>query len=102
MKKILGHSHHTPQIAKGTYQVGIPVAHDLQYNEEPVTWQQGHVIVYPNGKPIARGFNNPKTGQKMRREDLAATYREAYGGIPEHPIPRRREAIEHTRRKLGL
>lgn len=100
------HSHHTPQIAKGTYQVGTSVAHDLQYNEEPVTWQQGHVIVYPNGKVVAPGFNLAKRwipGQKISREDLDATYRELYGGLPaEHPAPRRREAIEHTRRKLGL
>jgi hypothetical protein len=99
------HSHHTPQIAKGTYQVGTSVAHDLHYDTAAAMWRQGHVIVNPNGKVVGRGFNNPKTwqlGQKVRREDLAATYRELYGGLPEHPAPRRREAIEHTRRKLGL
>ncbi len=92
------HSHHTPQIAKGTYQVGTPVAHDLHYDTAGAMWQQGHVIVYPNGKKVTLGFN-PKwqPGQK------AETCRELYGGLPlEVPAPRRREAIEHTRRKLGL
>ncbi len=76
---IIGHSH-TPAIAKGTYTVGTSM-------------------------PLTLGYNNPKTwktGQPVRSQDIAATYRELYGGLPEHPVPRRREAIEHTRRKLGL
>ena len=78
-KTILGHSH-TPAIAKGTYQVGTATSFDLHYNTAAVMWQS----------------KNAKT----------ATYRKLYGGIEpfpeEHPPPRRREAIEHTRRKLGL
>ena len=79
-KTILGHSH-TPAIAKGTYAVGTATSLDLQYNTSK-TW---------------------KTGQPVRSQDLAATFRALYGSFPEEvPPPRRREAIEHTRRKLGL
>ncbi len=94
-KTILGHSHHTPAIAKGTYQVGIKTKSPV-YGSGPATWQQGHVIVYPNGTIVRTGF-------KMRKEDLAATYRELYGGYSQFaanfPPPRRREAIEHTRQQ---
>ncbi len=96
-KTILGHSHHTPTIAKGTYAVGTAMtAHDLHYNTAAAMWQQGHCVIYPNGKKMAPGFNKLKS-----KSDL---YFEMYGGeIAENfPPPRRREAIEHTRRKLGL
>ncbi len=70
-KTILGHSHN-PQIAKGTYQVGTSIPLDLGYNN----------------------FRTWRHSQKVRKE---AIYRELYGGLPKHPLPRRREAIEHTR-----
>ena len=89
-KPIRGHSH-TPAIAKGTYAVGTATSFDLHYNTAAAMWQQGHVTVYPNGSTV-----------RMKKD----TYFELYGGIepfPEvYPSPRRREAIEHTRRKLGL
>ncbi len=86
-KTILGHSH-TPAIAKGTYAVGTATSLDLHYNTAAaMMWRIG----------------------KVKKEDLAAAYRELYGGVDPYskfaqdfPPPRRREAIEHTRRKLGL
>jgi hypothetical protein len=56
---------------------------------------------------VALGFNNPKTGQpgqQMRSEDLNKMFADVYGEqlAQDFPVPRRREAIEHTRRKLGL
>ncbi len=97
-KTILGYSH-TPAIAKGTYQVGIKTKSPV-YGSGPATWQNSHVIVYPNGTIMTKGFN---AGRKMSKEDLLTTYRELYGGFAANfPPPRRREAIEHTRRKLGL
>ena len=80
MKKIRGHSH-TPAIAKGAYQVGVPMK--------------------------AISYNNPKTwklGQNVSAKDLKETYFALYGGeiAANFTPPHRREAIEHTRRKLGL
>ena len=104
-KKIVGQGH-TPKIKKGVYQVGtagrswtgriqtkVP-----NYSGKPGTinqgpaWQTGHVIVYPNGKVVGRGLNFDYAEAELRMvRELAA----------QHPLPRRREAIEHTRRKLG-
>ncbi len=76
---------------KGTYQIGISTGR-IRYNQGPA-WQTGHVIVYPNGKIVARGLNFDYAEAELRMmRELAA----------QHPLPRRREAIEHTRRKLGL
>ena len=95
MKKIRGFSH-TPSIKKGTYAVGTATSFDLHYSTAGAMWKQGHVIVYPNGKKATPGFNRLKS-----KADL---YFEMYGGelAANFPPPRRREAIEHTRRKLGL
>jgi hypothetical protein len=58
---------------------------------------------------MCKGFNSRKTwkaGQQVRSEDLAALYAVHYGAHIkelniEPPLPRRREAIEHTRRMNG-
>ena len=85
-------------MSKNVYQVGVQMKSPV-YNAGPQMWTSDHVIVYPNGTVVSKGFN---AGQKVRKEDLSAVYKELYGGIVEHPVPRRREAVEHTRRKLGL
>jgi hypothetical protein len=65
----------------------------------------------PNEAPLGgMGFNHLKTwtaGQPVRSEDMAAMYAVHYGAQIDElniapPPTRRREAIEHTRRKLGL
>jgi hypothetical protein len=65
----------------------------------------------PNEAPLGgMGFNHLKSwtaGQQVRSEVMAAMYAVHYGAHIkelniEPPPTRRREAIEHTRRKLGL
>jgi hypothetical protein len=40
---------HVPNIQKGTYHVGGTKTGRLDYNKGPSAWNQGSVIVYPNG-----------------------------------------------------
>jgi len=57
---------------------------------------------------MCKGFNHPKTwsaGQTVEKAELQKMWAELYGATSDInivPVPRRREAIEHTRRKLGL
>jgi hypothetical protein len=57
---------------------------------------------------MCKSFNHPKTwsaGQKVEKAELEKMWGELYGAQNELnviPPTRRREAIEHTRRKLGL
>ena len=57
---------------------------------------------------MAKGFNHFKTwtaGMKLEKMELKTLWAELYGAnnkLNVVPVPRRREAIEHTRRKLGL
>lgn len=81
-KTILGHSH-TPEMIKGAYQVGtVKSMGCMGYNKGPAKWLGNQTITYANG-------------DKLTVPLYAA-------GVEEYPAPRRREAIEHTRRKLGL
>ncbi len=50
-----------------------------------------------SGKPGVVGMTNP-CAKPIAFYGLSVVQEE----LVEHPIPRRREAIEHTRRKLGL
>jgi len=62
----------------------------LQGFKHSAKWLHGHTVIYPNGKT---SFATLKECQEFLRNEPWAL---------EHPPPRRREAIEHTRRKLGL
>ncbi len=90
MSKTIRGASHVPRITKGVYQIGGSVTGRMSYNQGPVKWQLGHVIVHPSSislksrKNVALGFN-----LRIMR------------GEKQHPVPRRREAIEHTRRLYG-
>lgn len=99
--KIIRGLSHTPAISNNVYQVGIQTK-AISYKAYPAgKWLQGHTIIYPNGNAaqiMCKGFNagqpvnlNP-CAEIILPHELAANF----------PPPRRREAIEHTRRKLGL
>ena len=87
--RILGTSH-TPEIERGVYAVGSSMKHDVAYNQGPTEWI--HTNVWH------KTLSNEEIQVLFNDVDFAQTELRLLA-LDEANQPRRREAIEHTRRK---